>query len=84
MWKRGRPDEPASARDFPPELLEEARTRPGGWVYVIDPAFAPDGADGAVPPEGIVGAWKVGEDGVPTGEFEKNSRYHGDRDQTAP
>lgn len=55
-------------------MLEEARTRPGGWVYVIDPAFAPDGADGVVLPEGIVGAWKVAEDGVPTGEFEKNSR----------
>ena len=60
--------------DFPPELLAEARTKPGGWVYAIDPAYAPDGPDGAVPPEGIIGAWKIGEDGMPTGEYEANPR----------
>lgn len=61
--------------DFPPELLAEARTKPGGWVYEIDPAHAPDGPGGAVPPEGIKGAWKVGEDGAPTGEYQRNARY---------
>lgn len=45
----------AGEPDFPPELLAEARSKPGGWVYAIDPAYAPDGPDGAVPPEGIIG-----------------------------
>jgi hypothetical protein len=60
---------------FPPELLAEAEVRPGGWVYAIDPSYAPGGARGAVPPEGIIGAWKIGDDGRPTGDFEANPRY---------
>jgi len=60
---------------FPPEMLAEAKSKPGGWVYAIDPVYAPDGADGAVPPEGIIGAWKIGDDGAPTGEFQANPRY---------
>ena len=62
---------------FPPEMLEQARATPGGWLYVIDLAFAPDGPEDVVPPEAIKGAWKVGEDGVPTGEFEPNPGYRG-------
>ncbi|HCU91534.1 MAG TPA: hypothetical protein DHU96_01735 [Actinobacteria bacterium] len=63
------------ARAFPPELLAEARLKPGGWVYAIDPAYAPEGPDGAVPPEGIIGAWKIADDGTPTGEYQANPRY---------
>ncbi len=62
---------------FPPELLEQARATPGGWLYVIDAAFASAGPEGVVPPEAIKGAWRVGEDGVPTGEFEPNPDYRG-------
>jgi len=40
-----------------------------GWVYAIDPAYAPHGPDGAVPPEGIIGGWKIGDDGTPAGEY---------------
>jgi hypothetical protein len=61
--------------EYPPELLAEARTKPGGWVYEIDPAYAPDGPDGAVPPEGVKGGWKIGDDGQPTGEYQRNDRY---------
>lgn len=61
--------------DYSPELLAEARANPGGWVYEIDPKYAADGPDGAVPPEGIKGAWKVGDDGLPTGEYLGNERY---------
>jgi hypothetical protein len=57
---------------FPQALLEEARTKPGGWVYEIDPRYDPDGA---VPPEGIKGGWKVGDDGLPTGEYQANPNY---------
>jgi hypothetical protein len=57
---------------FPDALLAEARTKPGGWVYEIDARYDPDGA---VPPEGIKGGWKVGLDGVPTGEYKANPNY---------
>jgi hypothetical protein len=67
----------AIALEFPAELLAEARSKPGGWVYAIDPGYASDGADGAVPPEGIIGAWKIGDDGRPTGEYRANDRIAG-------
>lgn len=74
MWKRRQksevPDPP-----FPPGLLAQARSHPGGWVYAIDPEYAPDGANGAVPPEGIIGAWKIADDGTPTGEYQANPQY---------
>ena len=68
-------DEPEPQDDgqrFPPELLAEARRQPGGWVYEVDPAYD---ANGAVPPEGIKGAWAIGADGAPTGEYQANPRY---------
>jgi len=77
MWKRKRKS-PTRSEEFPPELIAEARANAGGWVYVIDPAYAPEGADGTVPPEGIVGAWEVGKDGILTGKFERNDNYSGD------
>lgn len=55
-----------------PELVEEARKHPAGWVYEIDGSFGPDEA---VPPEAIRGAWTVGEDGTLTGEYEGNPNY---------
>ena len=74
MWKR-RGSSEVPARSFPSELLAEAKSKPGGWVYAIDPAYAPDGPNGAVPPEGIIGAWKIADDGTPTGEYQANPRY---------
>jgi len=74
MWKRGKSSE-VLAHPFPPELLAEAKTTPGGWVYSIDAAYAPDGASGRVPPEGIIGGWKIGDNGTPTGEYRANPNY---------
>jgi hypothetical protein len=59
-------------RSIPQGVVEEAKGNPGGWVYEIDPSVDPLGA---VPPGLIKGAWKVGDDGVPTGEFEANANY---------
>jgi len=78
MWKRRRRPE-VPTRPFPPELLAEARATPGGWVYAIDAAYAPDGADGRVPVEGIIGAWKVADNGTPTGEYWANPEYGSNR-----
>lgn len=54
---------------------EEARRNPNGWVYVITGSYGPN--DG-VPPEAIVGAWKVDGDGlIIEGSFMKNPNYKG-------
>jgi hypothetical protein len=74
MWNR-RKDADPSPPPFPPGLLAEAKTKPGGWVYGIDPAYAPDGVDGAIPPEEIIGGWRIGDDGLPTGKYIANPRY---------
>ena len=74
MWKRHR-NSKVPAQPYPPELLAEAKATPGGWVYSIDAAYAPDGAGGAVPAEGIIGGWKIADDGTPTGEYWANPDY---------
>ena len=50
----------------------EAAKHPGGWVYEIGGGLYPDGA---IPPEAIVGAWKVGDDGKIVGQFQPNPNY---------
>lgn len=59
-------------REFPDELLGEAKANPGGWVYEIDPRYDPNGR---VPVSGIVRAWKVSVAGEPTGEVWENPEY---------
>ena len=46
---------------------------PGGWVYRISGNYGPDDA---VPPEAIVGAWKVADDGTIIGEFMRNPNFN--------
>lgn len=55
--------------------IEEARQFPNGYIYRISGHFDPNGR---VPPEGIVGAWKVDEDGRIAGDFIPNQRYDPD------
>jgi hypothetical protein len=52
--------------------IEEAKKHPNGWVYRIAGRFGPN--DG-VPPEAIVGAWKVDAEGKITGDFILNKKY---------
>lgn len=59
-------------REFPEELRGAAAQHQGAWVYAIGPSSDPLGH---VPPEGIVGAWAIGPDGVRTGEFTSNPNY---------
>lgn len=59
-------------RPYPGEV-DEARRHPGGWVYRIAGRFGP--AD-AVPPEAIIGAWKVDTQGnIVPGSYIKNTKY---------
>lgn len=55
-----------------PAMHAEAARTPNGWVYVIDGNFGPNDA---VPPQRIVGAWKVDSAGRLTGEYRANHNY---------
>ena len=61
------------SRPFPPELQEQAAENAGGWVYDIDPAFQ---GTGSIPPERIIGAWRIDDTGSPTDEFVTNPYYY--------
>ncbi|MGR4973675.1 hypothetical protein ACIPQ1_12540 [Pseudomonas sp. LARHCG127] len=52
--------------------VEEAKRNPNGWVYRI---YGHYGVSDAVPPEAIVGAWKVNEEGLIVGEFILNPKF---------
>lgn len=54
------------------EAILEAKKNPNGWVYVIDSAFE---NEEDIPPQAILGAWKVNEIGEIVGEFIKNENY---------
>ncbi len=60
-----------SATPLPGEI-EEAKRNPNGWVYRIAGPFAPNES---VPPEAIVGAWKVDVSGRIVGGFVMNEKY---------
>ncbi|OFA05371.1 hypothetical protein [Duganella phyllosphaerae] len=51
------------------DVVKAAREIPNGWVYKIGGTFGPTEY---VPPEAVVGAWKVDEGGNLTGEFVPN------------
>ena len=62
-------------KPFPGEIAEAKHT-PNGWVYRIAGRFSPDEN---VPPEAIVGAWKVDAQGNITGNFIVNQKYNAER-----
>jgi hypothetical protein len=66
--------QPLPAPRFDESLLHEAAINAGGWVYDLDPGLT-NIAGGPTGPEGIRGAWKIGEDGNPTGEYAANPNY---------
>lgn len=63
----------------PPEITDamkqEASQKPGGYVYCIDPTYAQDGVNGAIPPQGIIGAYPVDNNGNIIAEFTANPNY---------
>lgn len=54
------------------KAIAEAKKHPNGWVYVVGNAFE-DEQD--VPPQAILGCWKVDENGNITGDFIPNPKY---------
>jgi hypothetical protein len=55
-----------------PEEVAEAKRNPNGFVYRIAGNYGPNDN---VPPEAIIGAWKVDGCGCIIGEFVANRRY---------
>jgi len=58
--------------EITPDLIEAAKKIPNGYVYKIDGQFGPNEA---VPPEAIMGAWKVNSAGNIVGDFIPNAKY---------
>jgi len=54
------------------EAIQEALRSPNGWVYVLDKEFK---GKEEVPPEYIIGAWKVDRRGLIEGPFIPNPKY---------
>lgn len=57
------------------EVIKAARENANGWVYKIEGTYGPTEH---VPPEAIVGAWKVDANGNLTGGFLPNPKYRPD------
>jgi len=62
----------ARPQEITPDLIEAAKKIPNGYVYKIDGQFGPNEA---VPPEAIMGAWKVNSAGNIVGDFIPNANY---------
>ncbi|WP_080934341.1 hypothetical protein [Xanthomonas albilineans] len=58
--------------EITPDVVQAARENPNGWVYKIEGKYGPTEH---VPPEALVGAWKVDANGNLTGEFMSNPQY---------
>lgn len=56
-----------------PEEIEEAKSWSMGWVYRIAGSFL---KDEPVPPEAVIGAWRVDSQGHIIGDFVKNKNYN--------
>jgi hypothetical protein len=59
------------AKPFAQEI-QAATQYPNGWVYRIAGPFKPSEA---IPPEAIIGAWKVDAQGAIVGDFVRNDKY---------
>ena len=63
-------------RTAPPitaQMREHARQNPGTWLYIVDPGYSDD--EGEVPPEGVVGAYRIDEHGEIDEDFQFNDEY---------
>lgn len=61
-----------SEQEITEDLIKAARENASGWVYKIEGSYGPEEY---VPPEAIVGAWKVDANGNLTGDFLPNPKY---------
>ncbi|GAA2815050.1 type VII secretion system-associated protein [Saccharopolyspora taberi] len=62
-------------RTAPPitdQMREEARQTPDSWLYIVDPGYQ-DSED--VPPEGVIGAYRIDSAGEIDEDFQFNDEY---------
>ncbi|GAA0506284.1 hypothetical protein GCM10011581_47700 [Saccharopolyspora subtropica] len=64
---------PADRPPITAQMREHARQNPNSWLYITDPGYA--GGDDEVPPEGIVGAYRIDARGEIDENFQFNDRY---------
>jgi len=64
----------ADAGSQSPELIEGARQQRNGWLYVIDPR-TPEGPNGNLGPEDIIGAFEVRDGVLVQGTYQPNANY---------
>ncbi|MDR7302194.1 type VII secretion system-associated protein [Haloactinomyces albus] len=55
------------------EMREQARQTPDSWLYIVDPGYQEAGEN--VPPEGVVGAYRIDSEGEIDEEFHHNDEY---------
>ncbi|MBA8827287.1 hypothetical protein FHX42_004671 [Saccharopolyspora lacisalsi] len=55
------------------EMREQARQTPDSWLYIVDPGYQSSGDD--VPPEGVVGAYRIDSEGEIDEDFHHNDEY---------
>jgi hypothetical protein len=55
------------------QMREHAKQNPNSWLYIADPGYAAE--DGDVPPEGVVGAYRIDVDGEIDEDFQFNDQY---------
>ena len=66
------PDE-RSAPPITDQMREHARQNPNTWLYIVDPGYEQEDQD--VPPEGVIGAYRIDENGGLDEEFQFNDAY---------
>ena len=54
------------------QMRDAAQAAPGRWLFAVDRGFDPAGE---VPPEALVGAWRIDDAGEVTSEFRANPAY---------
>ena len=71
-------EQPVAANMKPtPQMIEEAKNNPNGWIYVIKGQYGPDEK---IPPQAIAGAWQVDAAGkIIEGSFRVNPNYQGNK-----
>lgn len=66
------PDRP-SPPPITDEMREQAKQTPDSWLYIVDPGYEEEGAD--IPPEGVVGAYRIDSEGQIDEDFQFNDEY---------
>jgi hypothetical protein len=65
--------QPNPAPPITEQMREHARQNPNSWLYIADPGYAAE--EGDVPPEGIVGAYRIDPEGEIDEDFQFNDQY---------